>query len=346
MKRNIWILAAVAALAIAGCSGGEKTEDTSGGTTTGTSATGPSGNSGEKMQIAMIPKGTTHEFWKSVHAGADAAAQEMNVDLIWKGPLKEDDRDEQIKVVEDFITKKVKAILLAPLDDSALRQPVMNAQDAGIPVAIFDSGLKDVETVSFVATDNHAAGKIGGTELGKLLGTDKPKKVIVLRYQEGSASTMEREAGAIEALKAQPNIQIISDNQYAGATTDSAQKASETLINRFKNADGTAQFDGVFCPNESSAFGMMLALKASGLAGKVKFVGFDSSAKLVEGLKAGDIDGLVVQNPYKMGYECVKAMVAHLKGEKVEKRIDTGATFVSKTNMEDPEVAKLIAPPK
>ncbi len=342
MKRNIWILAAAAALALAGCSGDKAPETT--GSTTGSAASG--GNSEEKIQIAMIPKGTTHEFWKSVHAGADEAAKELNVDLIWKGPLKEDDKDEQIKVVEDFITKKVKAILLAPLDDAALRQPVMNAQAAGIPVSIFDSGLKDVETVSFVATDNHAAGKIGGTELGKLLGTDKPKKVIVLRYQEGSASTMEREAGALEALKAQANIQIISDNQYAGATTATAQEASEKLLARFKNADGTPQFDGVFCPNESSAFGMLLALKANGLAGKVKFVGFDSSAKLVEGLGAGEIDGLVVQNPFKMGYESVKTMVAHLKGEKVEKRIDTGATFVSKANMNDPEVAKLIAPPK
>lgn len=338
MKRNVWILAAAAALAIAGCSGGDKPSDTSG--TTG-SASGE-----KKLQIAMIPKGTTHEFWKSVHAGADAAAQELGIDLLWKGPLKEDDKDEQVKVVEDFTSKKVDGILLAPLDDSALRQPVTNAQSAGIPVAIFDSGLKDVETVSFVATDNYEAGKLGGSELGKLLGTDKPKKVIVLLYQLGSASTMERERGAIDALKAQPNIQIISDNQEAGATTESAQKASETLINRFKNADGTPQFDGVFCPNESSAFGMLLALKANGLAGKVKFVGFDSSAKLVEGLKAGEIDGLVVQNPYKMGYESVKTIVAKIKGGDVQKRIDTGATFVSKANMEEPEVAKLIAPPK
>ncbi|MBX3120478.1 MAG: substrate-binding domain-containing protein [Fimbriimonadaceae bacterium] len=337
MKRNIWILAAAAALALAGCSGGDKPADSSGTASSG---------SGEKIQIAMIPKGTTHEFWKSVHAGADQAASEMNVDLIWKGPLKEDDRDEQIKVVEDFTTKQVKAILLAPLDDSALRASVLAAQAAGIPVAIFDSGLKDVETVSFVATDNHAAGMIGGSELGKLLGTDGPKKVIVLRYQLGSASTMEREDGALMALKAQPNIEIISDNQFAGATSATAQEMSEKLITQFKNADGTPKFDGVFCPNESSAFGMLLALKSNGLAGKVKFVGFDSSTKLVEGLSAGEIDGLVVQNPFKMGYETVKTMVAHLKGEKVEKRIDTGATFVSKANMNDPEVAKLIAPPK
>lgn len=303
------------------------------------------------MRIAVIPKGSTHEFWKAVHAGAGAAASELGVELVFKGPLKEDDREDQIKVVEDFTTSKVSGIVLAPLDDTALRVPVTNAQQSGVPVLIIDSALKDVETVSFVATDNYIAGKKGGEQMiksveAKLAGMNRSRRLILLRYQEGSASTAERERGFIDAIKANPNFQIISDNRYAGATTETAQKEGENLIARFKNPDGTFQADGIFCPNESSAFGMLRALQDAGLAGKVTFVGFDSSTKLIEGLGAGQIDALVVQNPYNMGYLGVKTLVTKLKGGAVEKRIDTGSTVVTKQNMNTPEIQKLLKPPR
>lgn len=293
----------------------------------------------KKLRIAVIPKGTTHEFWKSVEAGAKAAGDELGVEVIWKGPLKEDNLDEQIKVVEDFTTQKVDGIVVAPLNDVGMRASVMEAQNAGIPVVIFDSGLKDVDVTSFVATDNRKAGASGGETLAKLLTAGK--KVLVLRYQEGSASTTEREEGALEALRA-AGAEILSDNQFAGATVETAQKAAENLINRFKKPDGTLGVDGIFTPNESSTFGMLRALEDAGFAGKVKFVGFDASAKLVEGLGAGKIDALVVQNPVKMGNEAVKAMVAHLKKETVEKRIDTGAAVATKANMNEAEIATLL----
>lgn len=335
MKRFLLFSLLASALIVAGCSGSD-----SGGSAPGESGT-KSGDSGAKLRFAVIPKGQTHEFWKSIHEGADKAAAELgNVEIIWKGPLKEDDREDQIKVVEDFTTQKVDGIVLAPLDDSALRTPVDEAQKAGIPVVIIDSGLKDIETVSFVATDNFEAGKRGGMHMAELLGKDAPKNVIVLRYQAGSASTTERENGFLEGLKSAANITVISENQFAGATTESAQKASENLLASFK------QFDGVLCPNESSTFGMLRALQDAGLAGKVKFVGFDASTKLVEALNAGQIDALMVQNPRKMGYEGVMAMAKHLKKAAVEKRIDTGAEVVTKANMSDPKIAELLAPPK
>lgn len=294
----------------------------------------------KKLRIAVIPKGSTHEFWKSVKAGADEAAAELgDVEVIWKGPQKENDREDQIKVVEDFVTQKVDGIVLAPLDDTALRLPVSDAQAAEIPVLIIDSGLKEVDTVSFVATDNFAAGKKGGEQLVKSLG-DGPKKVILLRYQEGSASTREREEGFLEALKAASNVTIISQEQYAGATVETAQQAAENLLQRFP------EFDGVACPNESSTFGMLLALQGAGKAGKVKFVGFDVTEKLLDAIKAGQIDGLVIQNPNRMGYLGVKHLVDHIKKQNVEKRIDTGSVLVTKDNLTDPEVSTVIAPPK
>jgi ribose transport system substrate-binding protein len=296
----------------------------------------------KKITIAVIPKGTTHEFWKSVHAGANKAAKEFNVEVIWKGPLKEDDREAQISVVEDFITRGVTGICLAPLDDTALRAPVREAVKSKIPVVVFDSDLKSDEYVSFVATDNYVGGKLAGERLAKLLGGKG--KVAMLRYQEGSASTANREKGFMDALKAYPEIEVISENQYGGATTESAQKASENLLSSLKGKAEGAGVDGIYCPNESTTFGMLRALQNAGLAGKVKLVGFDASAKLVEGLRNEQIHGLVLQNPIQMGYLSVKTMVDHLGGKKVEKRIDTGATMVTKENMEEPANKELLQP--
>lgn len=291
----------------------------------------------------MIPKGTTHVFWKSVEAGAKKAAEELGVELIWQGPLKEDDKDQQIKVVEGFVTKGVDGIALAPLDDTALRGPVKEAQSAGIPVVIFDSALQGAEVVSFVATDNQSAGASGGKRMIEILGGKG--RVAVLRYQEGSASTNERETGFLNALKDSPDIKVLSDNQYGGATVETAQSASENLINRFKKGD-TFELDGIFTPNESTTFGMLRALENAGLAGKVKFVGFDSSEPLVEGLEADKINALVVQNPVKMGELAVRTLVSHLRKEQVDKRTDTGSKVVDKASLSDPEIQALVKPAK
>jgi ribose transport system substrate-binding protein len=211
-------------------------------------------------------------------------------------------------------------------------------------VLIIDSGLKDIETVSFVATDNEKGGHMAGEHLAKLLGGKG--RVVMLRYLVGSASTEAREKGFLAAMKENPGITVVSENQHAGPSTESAQKAGENLLQPLKNADGTLGIDGIFCPNESATFGMLRVLQDNNWAGKVKFVGFDASAKLIEALGKGEINGLIIQNPFNMGYLGVKNMVAFLKKEPVEKRIDTGATLVTKDNMADPEVAKLIAPPK
>jgi len=296
----------------------------------------------DRVTIAVIPKGTTHEFWKSVHAGAVKASRELDVEVIWKGPLKEDDREAQIAEVENFIGRGVSGIVLAPLDDVALRQPVASAVANGIPVVIIDSGLKSEQYVSFVATDNRQGGRMAGEHLGTLLGGKG--RVVMLRYQEGSASTMNREQGFLDGIGAQPGIEVVSANQYGGATTESAYRASENLLAPYKKADGKLSIDGVFCPNESTTFGMLRALQDAKLAGTVRFVGFDSSEKLVAALRASEIDGLVLQNPMRMGYLGVKTMVSHLAGTPVEKRIDTGVVLVTPSNMNEPEIQILLSP--
>ncbi|MCX8036557.1 MAG: substrate-binding domain-containing protein [Candidatus Sumerlaeia bacterium] len=291
----------------------------------------------KKLTIAVIPKGTTHEFWKSIHAGAVKAARELNVEVIWKGPLKEDDREQQIKVVENFVTRGVDGIVLAPLDDRALVPCVHDAIARKIPVVIIDSDLRSDRYVSFVATDNYKGGVLGARRLAELLGGKG--KVILLRYAEGSASTMAREAGFLDTIKKEfPGIEVVSSNQYGGATAESSYKKAENLLLRFKDVDG------IFCPNESTTFGMLRALQNTGRAGKVKFVGFDSSEKLAKALKDGELHGLVLQHPFYMGYMGVKTMVQHLRGEKVEKRIDTGCEVITKENMDTPEKKELILP--
>jgi ribose transport system substrate-binding protein len=165
--------------------------------------------------------------------------------------------------------------------------------------------------------------------------------VLVLRYAEGSASTTEREGGFIDQIKAKfPEIELVSTDQYAGATRDTAKRASENLLNRFGDV-----VQGIFTPNESSTAGMLLALQDIGKAGKISFVGFDSSQTFIDAINANQLHGIVVQNPFNMGYLGVKTMVDSLQGKQVEKKIDTGVMLVTKENLESPEVKTLLHPP-
>jgi ribose transport system substrate-binding protein len=302
---------------------------------------GSSGSAGKKkLTIAVIPKGTTHEFWKSVHAGAIKASRELDVDIVWKGPLKEDDLKQQIELVESFTAQRVDGIVLAPLNDKALRVSVKDAKNANIPVVVFDSALAGNDMVGYVATDNLAAGRLAGERMAKLLG-DKGR-VAVLRYQEGSASTAQREQGFLDAIAKHAGIEVVSSNQYGGATTETAFATSESLLAAQGAASG--KLDGVFCPNESTTFGMLLAVEKAGVAGKIKFLGFDASSKLVKALEQGNLQGLVLQNPMNMGYLAVKTLVQHKRGEKTEAVIDTGSKLVDKDNMGSADIKELLSP--
>ncbi len=294
--------------------------------------------------IAVIPKATTHEYWKSVHAGAVKAEQEFKaqgvpVEVIWKGPFREDDRDQQIQVVENFTSRHVNGIVLAPLDSQALANPVASAVQAGIPVVVMDSGLKSDQYLTFVATDNIKGGRLAAQYMAKMLG--EKGNVILLRYSVGSASTEEREKGFLDGLADFPGIKLISSDQYAGVTVEAAYQASQNLLNRFGK-----EVDGIFCVTEPCTIAMTKALRDIGKAGgKVKMVGFDSGSQSVLDLKNGDVQGLVVQNPLLMGYLSVKAMVQHLQGQKVDPRIDTGVVLITQDTMQQPEVKDLLQPP-
>jgi ribose transport system substrate-binding protein len=292
------------------------------------------------LNIAVIPKGTTHAYWKSVQAGANQAAKELGVNVIWKGPIREDDSQAQIEVTEQFISDNVNGIVLAPLDDQALVRPVREAADHKIPVVIIDSplnGTAGTDFASLVATDNHRGGVMGGEELIKLLGGKG--KVVLLRYHENSASTEAREAGFLEVMDKNPGITVLVKNRYGGATAESAQTEAMNMLDLLKQADG------IFCPNESVTVGMLGALRNAGLIGKVKFVGFDATPDLVKALQNKEVDALVSQDPVHMGYLGVKTAVAVIKGEKVDLNIDTGEHLITLDNLNSPEIQTLLAPP-
>ena len=295
----------------------------------------------KKQIIALIPKGASHVYWKSVEAGARQAALETGVQLIWSPPEREDDRRQQMGMVDALVLRKVDALCLAPLDATALREKAERATKAGIPVLIFDSPLTRAKgaSIAYVGTDNYRAGKLGGEGLGQAL--HGQGRVIMLRYAPGSASTEDRERGFLDAIKTYPGIKVLSDEQFGGATVASALDKSKTLLLRFS---GDNRPEGIFCPNQSTTYGMLQALQQKKLAGKVTFVGFDPTAALVDALRKGELAGIVSQDPFKMGYFVVKAAKDKLDGKTIAAVIDTGAAYVTMQNIDTTEIQAVIKP--
>jgi len=298
-------------------------------------AAGPA--AARRKRVAVIPKGTTQVFWKTVEAGVREAATAEGLDVVFKGPITEDDRAQQVQLVQQFTTDAVDGIVLAPLDAKALLAPVRAARAKGIPVVIFDSALDGEvgkDFASFVATDNEAAGRMAGDALAEL--TAGKGKVVMLRYQVGSASTEAREAGFMAALSAHPGLELTVANRYGGATIGEAKTQALNLVDRLREASG------VFCCNELTTHGMLLALQQEGLAGKLQFVGFDASPALVKGVEAGEVQALIVQNPKRMGREAVQQMAKILRGEAPQPRVDTGVAKVDKAGLATPAVQALL----
>lgn len=300
------------------------------------SSTKMSSGDGERRSIVMIPKATQASFWNAVQRGAERAAEEFSVDLTWKGPARDNDRSEQKKLVQQFLSEGFDGILLAPTDNAVLVPEARAAKDKGIPLLIFDSALDGEpgkDFIGFIATDNLAAGHMGGQHLMKLVG--KGGKTILFRHMEGQQSTSLREQGALEEMRA-ADAEILVENRYTGKDASEAQKTALNMIDTIREADG------IFASNQTASEGLVIALQKNNLTGKVKVVGFDSSPILVQALAKGEIDALVVQDPVNMGYLSVKTMVDHLDGKSIEPVVSTACRLVTRENMNDPDVKPLI----
>lgn len=293
-------------------------------------------NRSHKKTIAVIPKGTSSIFWVSVQAGALAAGQQLGVDVLWNGPAQETEYDRQIQIVDSMIARRVDGIVLAADERKALVAPVERAAALNIPVVVFDSGVDTDKYITFIATDNYEGGQKGARELARLL--NNKGKVGMVMHAPGSASTMDRERGFEDTIvKEFPNIHITA-RQYSMSDPSKGMAAVENML--------TAQpdLDGLFASSEPSSNGASRALKSRGVAGRVRLVAFDSSEKMIESMKDGVIDAMVVQDPFQMGFVSVKTAVDKLAGKTPEKRMSLSARVIRKADLDDPAVMQLLRP--
>jgi ABC-type sugar transport system, periplasmic component len=290
----------------------------------------------KKKLIAVVPKATSHVFWLSVQAGAAAAGEQYGVEVLWNGPTQETEYSRQIQIVDSMVARRVDGIAVAAAERKALVQSIDRATAAGIPVTIFDSGLDSENYMSYVATDNVEAGRLAARTLAELLGG--AGDVAMIMHAPGSASTMDRERGFVEVIEKEfPKIRIVA-RQFGQSDRAKAMAAAENILTAHP------KLDGLFASSEPSSVGAALAIKARGLSGKVKFVTFDSSDSMVEDLRGGTIDAMVVQDAFRIGFEAVRTLAEKIKGGNPPKRIDLPARVITKKDLEDPAVQKLLSP--
>ncbi len=291
-------------------------------------------NRTRRRSIAVIPKGTSHLFWLSVQAGALAAGKQFNVDILWNGPSQETEYDRQMQIVDSMVARHVDGIALAAAERTALVQSVDRAASAGIPVVIFDSGVDSTRYVSFLSTNNYEAGQLAGRALAGFIGGHG--NVALVMHAPGSFSTMDRERGFEDVLQAEfPKVKIVA-SQFGMADRAKARAATENILT------ANPSLDGLFTSSEPSSVGAALALKSQGRAGKTHFVAFDSSDTMIQDLRDGVIDAMVVQDPFKMGFEAVQTVVQKLDGQTPPARIDLHARVIRKADLDDPEVKQLL----
>lgn len=289
-----------------------------------------------KKVVAVIPKGTSHIFWLTVQAGALAAGEDFNLEILWNGPAQETEYSRQVQIVDSMVSRRVDGIVVAAADRKALVQSIDRATHSGIPVTVFDSGLDSENYMSYVATDNYGAGQLGGRELARLLGGKG--KVAILMHVPGSVSTTDRERGFEDVIaKEYHGIQIVA-RQFGMSDRSRSLAAGENIL--------AAQpgLDGFFCSTEPSCTGLALALKGRGLNGKIKVVGFDSNEAMIEDLRNGTYSALVVQDPFRIGYEAVKTIATKLTGGEPPKRLDLPPVLVTAENLGKQEIQRLINP--
>jgi ribose transport system substrate-binding protein len=312
MSRSLWLLALLAAIPLStACR-----------------------RSGQRV-IGVVPKGASHIFWQTVHAGAIKAAGELGYRVEWNAPPLEIDAGRQIEIVDSMINRHVDGIVLAPVDKQALVAVVERATAKGIPVAIFDSAIDTDKFISYVATDNTEAGRMAARRMGEILGGKG--KVGVVGFMPGSASTMEREHGFQDEIHNRyPGINIVA-LQFGMADRAKSMAVTENILSA--NPD----LAGLFADNESSSAGAVQALKSRG-AKQVKLVAFDASDQLIAELRDGVIDSIVVQNPLRMGYESTRAIGMKLSGQTPERKVDSGATLIRREDLSREETRQLLFP--
>lgn len=322
MARKLAVALALAGLLVGGFGCGEKAGP----------ETGTEGGKGEaELTFAVIPKADVFTFWPTVRRGAQAACQELGIEMIWRGAKDETSVTDEIQIVELMIGKGVDGIVLAPQSDTALVNVVEKAVSKGIPVVIIDSGLKSEKYVSFVATDNYQGGVMGAERLAETIGGEG--EVALIRNIQGSASTEQREQGFLDTMEKHADIEVVAKPHAMGNATRANQVVSTILS---KHGD----LAGIFTANEPGAIGAVNATKRAGKVDQVTVVGFDASPELIAGIRKGFLDSTIVQDPYQMGYQGVDTLYRHLQGEEVPDKVTTPVKLVTQENLDTEEIQK------
>ena len=289
-----------------------------------------------KTVIGVAPKAVNSIFWQSVYAGVMTAGRKYDLEILWNGPPQETEYARQIQIVESMINQRVAGIAISPSEQTALVGVVERAAAAGIPVTVFDSGINTDNYVSFVVTDNYAAGVTAAETLGDLLGGEG--YIAMVKHITGSDSTVKRENGFEDALKQKLTGLKIVNQQFCMADRARAMTVTEDMMTAHP------ELEGIFCSSEAASVGAARAVKARGMVGKIKMVGFDSGPSLEKNLREGVIDALVVQDPFNMGFLAVETVVQKLAGETPPKHIDSPTRVIRAADLDDPEVLRLLNP--
>ena len=323
-KRSFGVAAGLitAALVLSGCAGG------------GDGGDGDGGGDGDKPYIALVSKGFQHQFWQAVKEGAERAAEEFDVEITFEGPDTEADVDQQLQQLQTALDKGPDAIGFAALDSQAAGPYLQQAQDAGIPVIAFDSGVDSDIPVTTAATDNKAAAAEAAKQMVELVGGSG--KIALVVHDQTSVTGVDRRDGFVEYIEENaPDIEIV-DIQYGGGDQLKSTDLAKAIL------QANPDLKGIYGSNEGSAIGVVNAVTELGLEGQLTVIGFDSGQAQIDAITDGLMAGAITQNPVGIGYETVKAAVEALNGEDVPKTIDTGFYWYDSTNIDDPEIAAVL----
>jgi len=287
--------------------------------------------------VAVIVKATTSEYWQWVFKGAEDAGKQLGVKIDKLGTPK-DDASGQIAVLESAAGSKPVAIVISPTIFEALGDPIAAVSDAGIPVIVIDSGAKTDKYASFLTTNNEAGGKAAADALASCVKERTGKaagKVGYITAMAGHESLDSRDKGFVEGMKAYPDITVVGNRV---ANNEEAEGMSLTADMLTKDPD----LVGVFADNAQMGTGAGASVAEQKIGDKFCLVAFDSDAGEVEHLKDGSIYGLIIQDPYMMGFGGVWYGYAAAHGARLPKNVDTGVGTVTKANMDDPKFAGLL----
>jgi ribose transport system substrate-binding protein len=299
-----------------------------------TSSSGPSAGAGEKPYIAIVSKGSQHQFWQAVQKGATDEAAKLGATITYEGPASESEVDKQLTMLQTALDKKPAAICFAALDSKAATPLLEKAKAAGIPVVGFDSGVDSDIPVTTVTTDNLAAAGEAADKMAELIGD--AGKVAVIVHDQTSRTGIDRRDGFLARMEeSHPNIEVVAVEYGAGDPVKSADFAKAIMT---KNPD----LKGFFGANEGSIKGVLNALKETDNEGKIVAIGYDSGQQQIDAINSGVQAGAITQNPIGIGAKCVSAAMDAIAGKSMEKIIDTGYYWFDKTNINNPEIQAVL----